>query len=274
MRDSVEWYLKKLKDKKVLTREEEQELLRIMKEGDEEERKKAREILILANLRLVVSIVKKYTSRVLLFLDLVQEGNLALMHSLEKFEYKYGFKFSTYATWWIRQAVNRAMADYFHLTKLPVHVLEQFNKFKKVYARLREDLKREPTFDELAKKLNITVDKVREYYNLMNTPVSTDEKIGEDSELADFIKADYSVEKNVMRKFLEEQLEEILKVLTPQEREVIELRFGLRGEEPLSFRKVAERMGISASTVRRVEARALEKLRKEARKRDIESYDV
>ncbi len=270
--DILDLYLKKLQNNKLLTREEELELARLAKEGTEEERKRAREILILSNLRLVVSIVKKYSNRVFLFLDLIQEGNLSLIHSLDKFEWKLGYKFSTYATWWIKQAVVKAMSDHWQLMNLPVHVVEKLNKLKKIYRRLQQEKGKPPTEEELAKEMNMSVEKIKELLALFKKPIFLDDEVSEDTSYKDIItdSRTQTPEEETLEKQAKQKLDEVLSILTDEEKTVIIKRFGLDGEEPQSFNRIAKQIGRDLKTVKKIEARALNKLRQAIKTKDLE----
>lgn len=259
--DSVRMYLKEIGKVRLLTAREEVQLAKKIEAGDIV----ARASLVEANLRLVVSIAKKYVGRGMLFLDLIQEGNLGLIRAVEKFDYKRGYKFSTYATWWIRQAITRAIADQARTIRIPVHMVETINKLIRAQRQLLQKLGREPAPKEIAKKLELSVEKVREIMKISQEPVSLEAPIGveEDSHLGDFIE-DTEVEAPsdaASFTMLQEQLHEILKKLNDRERKVIQLRFGLQDGHPRTLEEVGREFGVTRERIRQIESKTLGKLR-------------
>jgi RNA polymerase primary sigma factor len=259
--DPVRLYLKEIGKVRLLTAEEEITLARRIRERDLEAKRRLTE----ANLRLVVSIAKRYVGRGLLFLDLIQEGNLGLIRAVEKFDPDKGFKFSTYATWWIRQAITRAIADQARTIRVPVHMVETINKLKAMQRMLLQRNGREPTPAELAAEMGVSVARVRDIMKAAQEPVSLETPLGEedDSELGDFVEdteADEPLEA-VVRKMRCEELLRVLDTLTLRERKVIELRFGLRGEQPRTLEEVGERFGVTRERIRQVEAKTLNRLK-------------
>ena len=259
--DPVRMYLKEIGKVPLLTAEEEVSLAKRIERRDIDAKRK----LIEANLRLVVSIAKRYVGRGMLFLDLIQEGNLGLIRAVEKFDYRKGYKFSTYATWWIRQAITRAIADQARTIRIPVHMVETINKLIRVQRQLLQDIGREPTPDEIATEMGTTPQKVREILKISQEPVSLETPIGEeeDSQLGDFIEdqeATVPVEavSEIMQK---EALDMVLGTLTHRERKVIELRFGLKGEHPRTLEEVGQKFGVTRERIRQIEAKTLAKLR-------------
>jgi len=259
--DPVRMYLKEIGKVPLLTAEEEVSLAKRIERRDMEAKRK----LIEANLRLVVSIAKRYVGRGMLFLDLIQEGNLGLIRAVEKFDYRKGYKFSTYATWWIRQAITRAIADQARTIRIPVHMVETINKLIRVQRQLLQDMGREPTPDEIATEMGTTPQKVREILKISQEPVSLETPIGEeeDSQLGDFIEdeeATMPVEavSEIMQK---EELDQVLATLTHRERKVIELRFGLKGEHPRTLEEVGQKFGVTRERIRQIEAKTLAKLK-------------
>jgi RNA polymerase primary sigma factor len=259
--DAVRLYLRKIGEVHLLTAAQEVELARAIEEGSEA----ARRHMIEANLRLVVSIAKRYVNRGMPLLDLIQEGNLGLMRAVEKFDYRKGFKFSTYATWWIRQAITRAIADQGRLIRMPVHAVETFNRLLRVQRRLTAELDREPSLDELAMEMDMTAKQVEELVRAAQQPVSMATPIGEDeeNELGDLLpdKDAAAPAEEAAKAMLKRELEEALSILTPRERRVIQLRFGLLDGEQRTMTEVARRMGVSRDRVHTLEKQALQKLR-------------
>ena len=270
--DPVRMYLKEIGKVSLLTAEEERELAIRMEQGDEEAKKKLCE----SNLRLVVSIAKRYLNRGLSFLDLIQEGNLGLIKAVDKFDYTKGYKFSTYATWWIRQAITRAIADQARTIRIPVHMVETINKLIRVSRQLLQEYGREPTSEEIAKEMGITVEKVREIKKISQDPVSLETPIGEeeDSHLGDFIPDDdvptpvdaaaYSM--------LKEQLMEVLDTLSEREKKVLMLRFGLEDGRPRTLEEVGKEFNVTRERIRQIEAKALRKLRHPSRSKKLKDY--
>ena len=270
--DPVRLYLREIGRIKLLSPTEEIELARKILEGDEE----AKQTLINANLRLVVNIAKHYVGRGMLFLDLIQEGNLGLIRAAEKFDHERGFKFSTYATWWIRQAITRAIADQARTIRIPVHMVETINKLKKVTRRLAQELSRKPTEDELAMEMNVSIPKLREIIKIAQEPLSLETPIGkeEDSRLGDFIEdkeADAPI-KTVASELLREDLAEVLCTLSPRERDVLRLRFGMDDGRQRTLEEVGQLFGVTRERIRQIEAKALRKLRHPNRSKRLREY--
>ncbi len=270
--DPVRMYLKEIGRVPLLTAEEEIFLAKRMEAGDEEAQKRLAE----ANLRLVVSIAKRYVGRGMLFLDLIQEGNLGLIKAVEKFDYNKGYKFSTYATWWIRQAITRAIADQARTIRIPVHMVETINKLIRVSRQLLQQLGREPAPEEIAKEMEITVDRVREIMKIAQEPVSLETPIGEeeDSHLGDFIEDQDAPAPAEAASFmlLKEQLEEVLSTLTPREMKVLRLRFGLDDGRARTLEEVGQNFGVTRERIRQIEAKALRKLRHPSRSRKLKDF--
>ena len=270
--DPVRMYLKEIGRIPLLTSDEEFENARRALEGDEE----AKRILAESNLRLVVSIAKRYVGRGMLFLDLIQEGNIGLMKAVDKFDPEKGYKFSTYATWWIRQAITRALADQARTIRVPVHMVETINKLARVQRQLTQDLNREPTDEEIAKKLGISVDKVREVYKISQDPVSLETPIGEedDSHLGDFIRDERTVspEEYATEELLKEELAGVLLTLTDREEKVLRLRFGLDDGQCRTLEEVGQIFGVTRERIRQIEAKALRKLRHPSRSRKLKDF--
>ena len=270
--DPVRMYLKEIGQIKLLTMEEELELADRIIEGDEE----AKTILAEANLRLVVSIAKRYVGRGMLFLDLIQEGNIGLMKAVDKFDVSKGYKFSTYATWWIRQAITRAIADQARTIRVPVHMVETINKLNRAHRQLTLELNREPTDEELGKKLNLSVEKIREIYKISQEPVSLETPIGEeeDSHLGDFVpdERNMSPEDYTTNEMLKDEISEILLTLTDREEKVIRLRFGLDDGKPRTLEEVGKIFNVTRERIRQIEAKALRKLRHPSRSRKLKDY--
>ena len=270
--DPVRMYLKEIGKVPLLSAEEEIELAKRMEKGDEEAKKKLAE----ANLRLVVSIAKRYVGRGMLFLDLIQEGNLGLIKAVEKFDYRKGYKFSTYATWWIRQAITRAIADQARTIRIPVHMVETINKLIRVSRQLLQELGREPTPEEIAVEMNMPVERVREILKISQEPVSLETPIGEeeDSHLGDFIQDDnvpVPVDAAAYT-LLREQLEEVLNTLTDREKKVLSLRFGLEDGRGRTLEEVGKEFNVTRERIRQIEAKALRKLRHPTRSRKLRDY--
>lgn len=270
--DPVRMYLKEIGKVPLLSAEEEIELAKRMELGDQEAKKRLAE----ANLRLVVSIAKRYVGRGMLFLDLIQEGNLGLIKAVEKFDYRKGYKFSTYATWWIRQAITRAIADQARTIRIPVHMVETINKLIRVSRRLLQELGREPTPEEIAAEMNMPVERVREILKISQEPVSLETPIGEeeDSHLGDFIQDDNVPVPADAAAFtlLKEQLEEVLGTLTEREQKVLTLRFGLEDGRARTLEEVGKEFNVTRERIRQIEAKALRKLRHPSRSRKLKDY--
>ena len=272
--DPVRMYLREIGKIPLLTPEEEVELAKRIEAGDLEAKKK----LMAANLRLVVSIAKKYIGRGMLFLDLIQEGNLGLSRAVEKFDYRKGFKFSTYATWWIRQAITRAIADQARTIRIPVHMVETINKLIRVSRQLVQKLGREPTAEEIAEEMGIDAERVAEIQRIAQEPVSLETPIGEeeDSQLGDFLedKELLSPDDAAANQLLREELESMIDELAPREREVLRLRFGLEDGHPYTLEEVGRRFGVTRERIRQIEAKALRKLRHPSRSKKLRDFIV
>ena len=270
--DPVRMYLKEIGKVPLLSADEEVELAKKMETGNLDARKRLAE----ANLRLVVSIAKRYVGRGMLFLDLIQEGNLGLIKAVEKFDYRKGYKFSTYSTWWIRQAITRAIADQARTIRIPVHMVETINKLIRVQRQLLQELGREPYPEEIAKEMNLPVDRVREIQKISQEPVSLETPIGEeeDSHLGDFIQDDNVPVPAEAAAFtlLKEQLSEVLGTLTDRERKVLELRFGLDDGRARTLEEVGKEFNVTRERIRQIEAKALRKLRHPSRSRKLKDY--
>jgi len=270
--DHVRMYLKEIGKVPLLTTEEEIELSERMLKGDEA----AKQRLAEANLRLVVSIAKRYVGRGMLFLDLIQEGNLGLIKAVEKFDYTKGFKFSTYATWWIRQAITRAIADQARTIRIPVHMVETINKLMRIQRQLIQEYGREPQIEEIAKEMNMSIDKVREIMKVAQEPVSLETPIGEeeDSHLGDFIPDDDAPPPADAASFilLKEQLSTVLGTLTPREEKVLRLRFGLDDGRARTLEEVGKEFDVTRERIRQIEAKALRKLRHPTRSKKLKDY--
>ncbi len=274
MDDPVRMYLKEIGKVDLLDAEEEVELAKRIEEGDEE----AKRHLIEANLRLVVSIAKKYVGQGMSFLDLIQEGNKGLMRAVEKFDYRKGYKFSTYATWWIRQAITRALADQSRTIRIPVHMVETINKMKRIYRQLEKEKDREPTDEEIAEEMDMSVDKIREIRKISQDqqPISLDAPIGEeeDSYLGDFIENDDALTPDDAASYslLQDKLDEVLDTLTDREKRILELRFGIEDGRSRTLEEVGKEFGVTRERIRQIEAKALRKLRHPTRSREIKDY--
>ena len=270
--DPVRMYLKEIGKVPLLSAEEEIELAKRMEKGDSEAKRRLAE----ANLRLVVSIAKRYVGRGMLFLDLIQEGNLGLIKAVEKFDYRKGYKFSTYATWWIRQAITRAIADQARTIRIPVHMVETINKLIRVSRQLLQEMGREPHPEEIAKEMNMSVDKVREIMKISQEPVSLETPIGEeeDSHLGDFIPDDDAPAPAEAAAFtlLKEQLIDVLDTLTPREEKVLRLRFGLDDGRARTLEEVGKEFSVTRERIRQIEAKALRKLRHPSRSKKLKDY--
>ena len=273
--DPVRMYLKEIGKVNLLTADEETELAKRMEQGDEAAKKRLAE----ANLRLVVSIAKRYVGRGMLFLDLIQEGNLGLIKAVEKFDYRKGYKFSTYATWWIRQAITRAIADQARTIRIPVHMVETINKLIRVSRQLLQELGREPSPEEIAEEMDMSVDRVREILKISQEPVSLETPIGEeeDSHLGDFIQDDNvpvpaDAAAFTLLKLLKEQLVEVLGTLTDREQKVLRLRFGLDDGRARTLEEVGKEFNVTRERIRQIEAKALRKLRHPSRSRKLKDY--
>ena len=270
--DPVRMYLKEIGRISLLTPEEEQALSARINQNDEE----AKRLLAESNLRLVVSIAKRYVGRGLLFLDLIQEGNIGLMKAVDKFDSERGYKFSTYATWWIRQAITRALADQARTIRVPVHMVETINKMVRIQRQLTLELNREPSDEELAKKMNLSVEKVREVIKISQDPVSLETPIGEedDSHLGDFLKDESSLspEEYTENEILKEEIKQVLMTLQPREQEVLELRFGLIDGTCHTLEEVGKKFNVTRERIRQIEAKALRKLRHPSRAKKLKDF--
>lgn len=270
--DPVRMYLKEIGRVPLLSAEEEIELAKRIEQGDEEAKRRLAE----ANLRLVVSIAKRYVGRGMLFLDLIQEGNMGLIKAVEKFDYRKGYKFSTYATWWIRQAITRAIADQARTIRIPVHMVETINKLIRVQRQLLQDLGREPSPEEIAEEMDLTPEKVREILKIAQEPVSLETPIGEedDSHLGDFIEDQdaTSPAEHAAYELLKEQLEDVLDTLTDREENVLRLRFGLDDGRTRTLEEVGKVFGVTRERIRQIEAKALRKLRHPSRSKRLKDF--
>ena len=274
--DPVRMYLKEIGKVPLLTADEEIDIAKQLESGSDEEKEEAKRKLAEANLRLVVSIAKRYVGRGMLFLDLIQEGNLGLIKAVEKFDYTKGFKFSTYATWWIRQAITRAIADQARTIRIPVHMVETINKLIRVSRQLLQEYGREPTPEEIAKEMGISEAKVREIIKIAQEPVSLETPIGEeeDSHLGDFIPDDDAPAPAEAASFalMKEQLMEVLDTLTPREEKVLRLRFGLDDGHQRTLEEVGKVFNVTRERIRQIEAKALRKLRHPSRSKKLKDY--
>ena len=270
--DPVKMYLKDIGEVPLLSADDEIDLARRIQEGDEEAKKKLSE----ANLRLVVSIAKRYVGRGMLFLDLIQEGNIGLMKKEEKFDYQKGFKFSTYATWWIRQAITRAIADQARTIRIPVHMVETINKLTRVSRILLQTLGREPTPAEIAREMGVSEERVREIQKIAQDPVSLETPIGEeeDSHLGDFIEDDRAItpSDSVSTTMLKETLLSVLNSLTPREEKVLRLRYGVDDGRPRTLEEVGKEFNVTRERIRQIEAKALRKLRHPSRSKHLKDF--
>lgn len=270
--DPVRMYLKEIGRINLLTTDEEFEYAKLAEQGDEY----AKKMLAESNLRLVVSIAKRYVGRGMLFLDLIQEGNIGLMKAVEKFDVSKGYKFSTYATWWIRQAITRAIADQARTIRVPVHMVETINKLARVQRQLTLELNREPSEEELAKKMGISVEKIHEIYKISQEPVSLETPIGEedDSHLGDFVPDEHNMspEEFATNEMLKDEIADVLLTLTEREEKVIRLRFGLEDGKSRTLEEVGQMFGVTRERIRQIEAKALRKLRHPSRSRKLKDY--
>ncbi len=272
--DAVQMYLKEIGEISLISASQEKELAKKIEQGDEE----AKNILIRANLRLVVSIAKKYIGRspYLGILDLIQEGNFGLFKAVEKFDWRRGYKFSTYATWWIRQAITRAIADQSHTIRIPVHMVETISKYKQVVRRLSQDFERIPLPEEIAAEMNIDVEKVHQIQKIDQSTVSLETPVGdeEDSTLEEFIKEDkiISPDQAAAHRLLADQIEEILKDLSLKEQKILKMRFGLAGEMIHTLEEVGKEFGVTRERIRQIEAKAIEKIRQHEKSHRLENY--
>jgi len=272
--DAVQMYLKEIGEISLISASQEKDLARRIEKGDEE----AKNILIRANLRLVVSIAKKYINRTpyLSILDLIQEGNFGLFKAAEKFDWRKGYKFSTYATWWIRQSITRAIADQSHTIRIPVHMVETISKYKQVVRRLAQDLERTPLPEEIAAEMGLEVEKIHQIQKIDQSTISLETPVGdeEDSTLEEFIKEEkiLSPDQETARKLLADQIEEILQDLSPKEQKILRMRFGLRGEIPHTLEEVGKEFGVTRERIRQIEAKAIEKIRQHEKSHRLKGY--
>ncbi len=270
--DPVKTYLKEISKIKLLTKKREIELAKQIKEGDEE----AKKILAKSNLRLVVSIAKHYTGKGLFFLDLIQEGNIGLIKAVEKFDYRRGYKFSTYATWWIRQAITRSIADQGRTIRVPVHMVDMIHKVARISKLLIQDLGREPSVEEIAEEMELPSEKIRRIIKIAQHPISLESPIGkeDDRNLGDFIEDEDSPEplKIAGDTLLREQLEKVLKSLTPREKQILELRFGIAGGHPHTLEEVGKDFGLTRERIRQIQDKAIRRLRHPKRSGKLQDY--
>ena len=274
--DPVRMYLKEIGKVPLLSKEKELELSKLIETGTEEEKEQAKKDLAEANLRLVVSIAKRYVGRGMLFLDLIQEGNLGLIKAVDKFDYTKGYKFSTYATWWIRQAITRAIADQARTIRIPVHMVETINKLIRISRQLLQDKGREPTPEEIAEGMGITAERVREIQKIAQEPVSLETPIGEeeDSHLGDFIEDQDAVAPDDAASYilLQEQIEDVFTCLTDREQQVLILRFGLKDGKPRTLEEVGQHFNVTRERIRQIEGKALTKLRNRGKRDKIKDF--
>ena len=271
LEDAVKLYLDELRGVSLLTEFQEKDLAKRIEAGDMDAKRK----LITANLRLVVNIAKKYAHTGLLFLDLVQEGNIGLMKSVDKFEYKLGYKFSTYATWWIKQAITRAIAEQSRSIRVPVHIVEEVHKYKKISRQLKDVLGREPTFEEIREKMGVSATMLQELMDVTREPISLEMSVGsDDSFLGNFVEDETveSPEEGVFNKYLKLQIESILADLTEKEKQVIRLRFGLNDGVPRSLEDIGKIFNVTRERIRQIEDKALQKLRQKQRREKLSAY--
>ena len=270
--DTVKMWLKKIGNTPVLSSEHEMVLAHKIAKGDEA----ARDKLVQANLKLVVSIAKKYVGRGMIFSDLIQEGNIGLLRAVDKYDYRRGFKFSTYATWWIRQAITRAIADQGRTIRIPVHMVETINKMSKTRSRLQQKNGREPTLEEIAKAMDLTDEQVSQIIKIAPEPLSLETPIGEeeDSHLSDFIEDDVTISPQdaTNNLVLKEKVEEALNMLTEREREVIIMRFGLNGGNPCTLEEVGRKLNVTRERIRQIESKAIKKLQRESFNKNLKEY--
>tara|TARA_B100000427_G_scaffold319868_1_gene318615 strand:- start:3 stop:965 length:963 start_codon:yes stop_codon:yes gene_type:complete len=269
--DTVKMYLKEIGKVNLLKKQDEHALSKRMDEGDLE----AKDLLAIANLRLVVSIAKKYTGRGILFLDLIQEGNIGLIRAVEKFDYTKGYKFSTYATWWIRQAITRSIADQSRTIRIPVHMVETINKLRKVSRQLMQELHRKPTELEIGEAMGMNVSKVQEILRISHLPLSLEMPVGEENgQLSDFIEdvSQRSFEKNMVNESLKATLQDVLNDLHDREERVLKLRFGIEDGIPKTLEEVGQIFNVTRERIRQIEAKALEKLRQPKRSKKLKDF--
>lgn len=270
--DPIKMYLREIGQTKLLTADKEVELAKRIENGDEE----AKRILIQSNLRLVVSIAKRYVGKGMLFLDLIQEGNIGLMHAVEKFDYQLGNRFSTYATWWIRQAMTRSIADQGRTIRVPVHMVDTINRLKRSSRNLLQELGREPTIEEIAEKMELPLDKIKEILKKAQQPISLETPIGKEDDrlLGDFIEDEDSPAppKLASNTLLKEQMNSALNTLTQREKDILELRFGIAGGYPHTLEEVGRRFGVTRERIRQIQEKAIRRLRHPNRSRKLREY--